>query len=384
MADPILVVDDEPGIRALWRYELSSKGYDVSEAENGRAALEAMERASYDVVISDVRMPGLSGIDVLKAVRARAPGTEVIITTGYANLETAVECVRAGAFDLLQKPCQVKDLIASVERALERRRSQVNKLVATERLVAMGQLAAGVAHEMNNPLAYLQANQAHVVERLKELQAIQERLERSPQGQAILREWQEVGGGETLSELQAAMKDAADGAARVREIARDMRSLSRTDEQGAGEAVDLREVLDSALRVSGPQLKSVRVINDIRTGVRVVGKASRLGQVFLNLIVNAAQAMRGQQSRPRELHVYAEEESGQVLARLRDSGPGIKPEDARRLFQPFFTTKPPGEGTGLGLWLSREIVRLFNGELSVESAAGNGATFTVRLQAAHR
>src|SRR5687767_11950585 len=106
MQSRILVVDDEQGIRDVLKWELSAEGFHVSEAADGASALKALSNATYDLVISDVRMPGLSGVEVLRSVRKRAPETEVIISTGHATVETSIECLRGGAFDLLQKPVE--------------------------------------------------------------------------------------------------------------------------------------------------------------------------------------------------------------------------------------------------------------------------------------
>ncbi|MBI3178368.1 MAG: response regulator, partial [Deltaproteobacteria bacterium] len=122
MGASILVADDEVGVRDLLKWELGGSGYDVTVVANGHEAVEALRRAEFDLVISDVRMPGITGLEVLKATKELAPDTEVLIATGYADLETAVACVRGGAFDFVQKPLDMNGLLATVARALERRR----------------------------------------------------------------------------------------------------------------------------------------------------------------------------------------------------------------------------------------------------------------------
>jgi len=122
MSSSILVVDDEPGIRDLLAWELRGQGHYVVTAADGAEALEEIRRAEFDLIISDVRMPRVGGLEVLRFTKETAPETEVVIATGYAEIEYAIECVRQGAFDFIQKPFHTADLLSTVSRALERRR----------------------------------------------------------------------------------------------------------------------------------------------------------------------------------------------------------------------------------------------------------------------
>jgi two-component system NtrC family sensor kinase len=522
----VLLVDDEVGIRTLLRWELGAEGLDIVEAADGAAALDAIEGQSFDVIISDVRMPGMSGLDVLRGARQRSPGTEVIIATGYADIDSAVECVRNGAFDLLHKPYDTRQLVDSVGRALERRRqrsvaclqqaseaiaaeavarrplvivdvarqvlnadraclllvdtagnpavayashgehpttprdvpleriaSQVlsarapmvlggnrrdagpepcclfyplvsgeravgvlvfsrrpdealfrqedveragvlasmlqlalanddllRNMASSERLATIGQLTASVLHEINNPVSCLDAAQLYLRESLEKLEAVGALIERQAGSDALQDAWRQVGGVALLAEMRGAVSDGADGIARIKDITRDIKGLARSDEGTGPQAVDLGEVVRSAARISVPEIRSrqATLIEEVPPGLRVRANAGRLSQVFINLMVNAAQAMEPGAER-KEILVRAFHSGDQVVAEVTDTGSGILPLNLPRLFEAFFTTKGAGAGTGLGLWVSREIVRSYCGEITVVSRVGAGTTFRVEL-----
>ncbi len=521
MGASILVVDDERGILDVLEFELRHLGHDVTVAANGSKGIEELRRTEFDVVISDVRMPGASGLEVLRATKELWPETEVLITTGYAELEAAVACVRGGAFDFVHKPFDVDSLLAIVARALERRqlrastalyrasqailatedphrlpgvivevamkvmaaddvslmlagvddtlyiaearglalelRSEVLALgarvagrVATsrepaliqnglatdprfsdvpsfrrvrssivyplavrerlvgilninrvgdprpfrqqdlhrasvlasqvllalenrrllesvagsERLAAIGQLAAGVAHEINNPAACVIAGSAF----------LRDQLAKIARG--------ELGGKALIEETLQALEDVAEGATRIGDLARDVRSLARNDEETSA-VVDLNEALRSALRVAGAEIRPhATVVTRLGKDVEVLGSAGRLSQVFVNLLVNAAHAVAGQPGTGHEIIVTSHRQGNRVVAEVSDTGPGVRPEHLPRVFEAFFTTKGPTTGMGLGLSISRDIVRRLGGELRVTSPPGRGATFSIDLPAA--
>jgi len=232
------------------------------------------------------------------------------------------------------------------------------RLALADRMASVGRLAAGVAHEINNPLAYVLSSLAAAEEDAAAL------------------------GGEAAPALREALRDARDGAERVRRIVGDLKSLSRPDEAARG-PVDVREVLDVAVNLARHEIRHrARVVRRYGEVPPVEANEARLAQAFLNLVVNAAQAIGEGNADANEIVLATRVEGGRVCVDVTDSGPGIPPEIQARVFDPFFTTKPVGVGTGLGLAISHGIITSSGGEIRVDSGPGRGATFTVTLPAA--
>ncbi|HVW25228.1 MAG TPA: ATP-binding protein [Polyangiaceae bacterium] len=238
----------------------------------------------------------------------------------------------------------------------ERRRVQA-QLVRADRLSAVGTLAAGVAHEINNPLAYLMLNL-----------------------QFLMRELPRFDGDEAkLEGLLERLAEAEHGARRVSTIVGDLRTLARPEETNR-EPVSVPKALSAAIKVAGVELRRRARVVEIYDAVPFVDASpTRLEQVFVNLLVNAGHAIKEGRPNDNEIRVHAFSESGNVVVEVRDSGTGIPPEILGRVFDPFFTTKPRGLGTGLGLPISRGIVKSLGGEITVKSAVGVGTTFRVTL-----
>jgi CheY-like chemotaxis protein len=252
----------------------------------------------------------------------------------------------------------------------------------SERLAAIGQLAASVAHEINNPLACVLANQGFLRSGLDELGRKLDLAAGANAGKAAGGPGKERAAAEILDELRQVLTDAAEGAASVRNIVRDMRALARSDDSPT--EVDINEAIRSALRVTRAEIRHhAKVTTELGADVEVMGNGGRLSQVFINLLVNAAQAIEEKSGVGGEIVVTSRRKADDVIVDVSDSGPGINPASLARLFEPFFTTKGSTAGTGLGLSISRDIVRRYGGELRAVSTLGQGATFMVTLPAAH-
>jgi signal transduction histidine kinase/ActR/RegA family two-component response regulator len=251
------------------------------------------------------------------------------------------------------------------------------RLAHSEKMAAVGQLAAGVGHEINNPLAYVTANLSFATEMLSELAG-------TKGGDAAQPLPSEVTG--TLREVSEALREAQDGAQRVGRIVRDLRTFARSDD-AIGEqrqVVQVHRIIESALKLASNTLKyHARVTQDFRETAPVMGNEARLVQVFINLLVNAAQAIPPGRAEENEIRVTtATGADGSVVVEVSDTGQGMSPEVSARLFEPFFTTKPVGQGTGLGLSISRNIIEGLGGSLTFQSTVGKGTTFRVTLPAA--
>jgi signal transduction histidine kinase len=240
----------------------------------------------------------------------------------------------------------------------------------------MGTLAAGVAHEINNPLTYIMANIGFVTERLNKLKRS---LTPSPPGGsagplAVL--------AEQLEELVTALGEAQEGALRVRKIVRDLKIFAWSDQERYG-AVDVRAAIEAAATMTAADITArARLVKELHPVPPVMASESRLGQVFLNLITNAVQAIKEGHPAENEIRISTGTDAmGRVVVVVADTGAGIPPEVMRRIFDPFFTTKPLGIGTGLGLYICHGIVRALGGELTVESEPGRGSRFRVALPA---
>lgn len=252
--------------------------------------------------------------------------------------------------------------LGTISDVTERNRLKAS-LALADRMASVGTLAAGVAHEMNNPLTYVTANLAHARDVIERSLALRD----APAGVGAL-----------MGELRGALDDALQGAQRVARIVRDLKTFSRDDE--SRKPVDVRVPLESALHLARGEIKRrARLVLDIVPVPFVDASESRLGQVFLNLLVNAAQAIPDGAAERHEIRVSTRLHEGRVEISVEDTGCGIPRDVIGRIFDPFFTTKPVGTGTGLGLAICHEIIAAFGGEIAVESEAGVGTRFTVRL-----
>jgi signal transduction histidine kinase len=373
-----LIVEDVEPDAVLVARELKRGGFDVTyeRVDTPDSMAAALARQPWDIVISDYTMPRFSALAALAVVKERKLDLPFIIVSGTVGEETAVDAIRAGAHDFMVKGTFAR-LVPAVERELrdaalriERTRIQEQLLIA-DRMASVGTLAAGVAHEINNPLAALLANLDFTV-------------------QALAKVCDDAGGdGATaalavrLRELQEPLADARDSADRVRLIVRDLKIFSRSDDERRG-PVDVARVLESAIRMAWNEIRHrARLVKDFAKTPPVEGNEARLGQVFLNLIVNAAQSMPEGRAGKNEIRVATRlDDQGRVVVEVRDTGSGIPDAILSRIFDPFFTTKPIGVGTGLGLAICHRIVTALGGQIEVESQVGKGTVFRTILPVA--
>jgi PAS domain S-box-containing protein len=242
------------------------------------------------------------------------------------------------------------------------------QLLFADRMASMGQLSAGVAHEVNNPLAYVMGNLDLAA---RELAA----LEREQRGQTPALDTR-------LASIRKRIDQMQEAAERIRVVVRDLKVFSRPDDQSIG-LVDLGSVIDSAINMLSNEIRHrARLVRDYGQLPPIRGNEARLGQVFLNLLANAAQAIPEGATSQHEIRVVGRFRDGRIVVEVSDTGHGIQPEDLPRVFDPFFTTKPLGVGTGLGLSITHGIVTSFGGAITVESEVGKGTTFRVTLPAA--
>ena len=253
-----------------------------------------------------------------------------------------------------------------VARDVGERKQLEARLLLADRMASLGTLSAGVAHEINDPLAFVMGNLQYLGDELEGLAAA------DPQ---------------RLAALQRALRDAREGAGRIRAIVQDLATFSRGNEPEAVRPVDVNRALEFSLKMAERQITArARLTRRLGQLPPVLGAESRLSQVFLNLLVNAAQSIPEGEAARHEVRVSSgyDPQSGRVTVEIADTGRGIAPEDRARIFDPFFTTKPVGAGTGLGLSISHGIVTSLGGEIEVQGAPGQGTTMRVLLPAAER
>lgn len=359
----VLLVEDCEADALLLVRELQRGGYTPEHVRVDTApALETALAQPWDVVLSDYLMPGFSAPAALRIVQQLGGDVPFLIVSGALGEETAVQVMKAGAHDFVPKD-KLARLVPAIERELRevamRREQRVlrQQLLVSDRLASIGTLATGVAHELNNPLAVVMANMEFVAATLRAEPGISE-------------------------ELVAALRDALDAAERMRMIVRDLRVFSRPDEERMG-PVDLRPVIESTLRMAWHEFRH-RATVEVEHGdvPAVIGNEARLGQVLLNLLINAAHAMPQDRADGVVRVRTALDEAGRVELSVTDTGSGIPADILGRIFDPLFTTKPRGVGTGLGLAICHRIVASLGGEITVDSQAGSGTTFHVFLPAA--
>ncbi len=382
MGDPlpsrrILLVEDDPAVRDALGDLLAGEGYDAAFAVDGRDALERL-RGGFDaeLILLDLRMPTMTGWEFRVEQRRDPRLAQIPVVAISADATPQAAAVDAAAY--LSKPFDARELLRVMERVLldEDRKRMHAQLGLAERMASLGTLAAGVAHEINNPLAAVLANLPLIDDDLERLGAwIATALERAaPSGEEAA---------PRIAGMRSGIQDCMVAAGRIRGIVADLATLAGS----AGETpvlVDPIQALQGALRMARPHCERRAVlVSELEPVPLVLAPPGRLEQLFLNLLLNAAQAI--EEGNPGENRIRASaDRDGErdVRIRISDTGSGIAPEIRGRVFEPFFTTRPVGKGMGLGLSVCHGVVQRLGGRIGFETEVGRGTTFTVRLPGA--
>ena len=377
----ILVADDEEDLRGFLSSELA-RNYKVIEASDGVEAISFVRQFEPDLVLLDYMMPDKNGMEVCREIRndARLSHIPVIMLTARADEKIKLECLEAGASDFISKPFALGELSLRVKnqigmiafqrqlreknvelaKAMEQLKESEVQMLRQEKLSALGRMSAGIIHEINNPLNYVQAAHHMLGVHGRELK------------------------GETAEFFEDALKDAQEGVKRTEQIISDLRSFTMTGPQPLG-SVGLGDVIEAAQRFFGDQLKKLGEVEiEVDPSLLVRGDRGQLVQVFSNLFQNSIDAIEERKSGGSQhqgkitIHAHATlgmDREKQIIVTFKDDGCGISPENRGKIFDPFFTSKDVGKGMGLGLSIVYQIIERHQIEVAVDSEEGQFTEF---------
>jgi len=372
----VLLVDDEDNYRNAIARRLERRDMAVSQVPGGTACLEYLGGNEADVVVLDMKMPGMSGMETFKAINKYYPGLQVIFLTGNAAVTEGVEGVKAGAFDYLSKPVEIDHLASKIRQAWELKRLEAarerdkifrrrleKRMIHTQRLASLGTMSTGIAHEINNPLAIIKESAGF-------MRMVIEDSGRIPEKEMLFK---------GLEKIEKSVD-------RARRITHQLLGYVRKHGHDLT-PVDIRQLTEDTVALIKQKtiVKKVSVQWDTEPEQQMLMYTDpfQVRQVLINLLENAVDAVdtNGQ----IRLALYRKKHS--VCLEVRDNGSGITPENMEKIFDPFFTTKPNvsenESGTGLGLFVVHKIMTGLSGNIRLESKPGQGTTFTICLPEWH-
>lgn len=409
----ILVVDDNPTNLAVLSEALNSAGLRFRVAIDGESALAQVDRNLPDLILLDVQMPGIDGFETCRRLKANSltRSIPVIFTTAFSDTENKAKGFALGAVDYIPKPfdqtevlarlqvhLKLKKLTESLEHQVHDRTAALQKmqvqLVQQEKLSSLGEMIAGIAHEINNPINFIASNVDPLREHINNMAEIlrlyqQEHPQPSPELAAVL---EDLEPDFIFEDSLKIINSLTLGADRIRGISTSLRTFSRSDAETKIPA-NLHEGLDSTLMILQHRLKS----SDHRPEISILKSYGELpllpcypgqiNQVFMNLLANAIDALEESALKGKtpdsglQIQITTQTTNDQQIAVcIADNGIGMNELVKQRLFEPLFTTKPVGKGTGLGLAIAHQIVsEKHSGTLEVQSELGRGTQFLIRL-----
>jgi len=353
----LLLIDDEEPIRKILGLYLRSKGYEVSTAADGEEGLEVFRRERPSIVLTDIKMPGIDGIEVLKRIKKISSETQVIVITGHGDMNLAIKSLQLEASDFITKPVANEALIVALRRAEERLETKKmlnvthEYLKRAEKLIAVGDISAKIAHEIRTPLTLI----GGFAERLRK--------------KAHLRAPEEKYAGVIVDEVERLENFINDILLYSGEVSLDKKELNINKLLADVVLLFEKDLIEQGISVDTFFDESVPVIK---------GDRKSLEEVIINLIVNACHAMKEGDKLSLQTTYLKDEPNGKIRLTINDTGEGIPDTILNRVFDPFFTTKTVG--SGLGLTVAKEILRRHNGAISIDSEVGKGTTITIEFK----
>lgn len=413
----ILIVDDSSTNLSVLSQALKTAGYKVKVAVDGKSAIEMLEKCAIDptknplpeLILLDVQMPGIDGFETCRQLKANQVTAviPVIFMTALADAESKIKGLSLGAVDYITKPFEQDEVIARVNihwrlkqltdnleqqvtertRALQQAQVQV---VQQEKLSALGQLVAGVAHEINNPLSFMVSNIAPAKEYLADITEVLRLYQKHYPEPApdIAIKIDEIDLEFVIEDFSHLLDSMQVGTERIKDISLSLRNFARSDVDTAT-PIDLHETLDSTLLLLKHRLKNrgdrptIEVIQNYGELPPIKCYPGPMNQVFMNLLANAIDAVEEaweKDQRCLTITISTEVLRESAIVRIADNGLGMTDEIQKHLFEPLFTTKAVGKGTGLGLSIAQQIVTdKHGGQLFCKSLAGKGTEFAIEL-----
>lgn len=281
---------------------------------------------------------------------------------------------------LLVSEQRYKELAENLEQRVQEQVKTIEnsqrQLYQAEKMASVGQLAAGVAHEINNPMGFINSNLGTAQQYVQDIASFAAQVKAGVDAKALADVWQQADLDFVLEDFEVLLKESADGAERVARIVADLKDFSNVD-RTEEEIIDLNQVIRSVCNVAVSQIgKKAGLKFELGELPALRCRPGHLGQVFLNMLLNASQAIKIDHG---DIQVSSKANEGEIVVIISDNGCGMSPEKIGRIFDPFFTTQDVGSGTGLGLTVSRDIVQAHGGRIDVESEAGAGTAFMIHL-----
>ncbi|MDJ0707085.1 MAG: response regulator [Leptolyngbyaceae cyanobacterium MO_188.B28] len=413
MSSKILVVDDELDMQdligRLFYRQIQKKELEFIFAVNGSEGLKKVSaHPDLDLVITDINMPGMSGLDLLHQLNALKLHFKTVVISAYGDMNNIRAAMNAGAFDFVMKPFDVEDLEITIQKTLQQVRQikQTQKellqaqvqLIQSEKTSALGQLVSGVAHEINNPLGYVRGNLDPAQEYIQNLMGLLDLYQKQypNPGPEIEARIEAIELDYILTDLPKLLASMKTGMDRIHNISVSLRSFSRSDCDRPA-LCNIHDGIDSTLLILKHRLEAngsrsdIKVVKDYGDLPEVKCFSGQLNQVFMNLIANAIDALEEAnhhrsldqiKANPACITIQTSQtvDANTLVIQIQDNGVGMTDTVKQRAFDYLYTTKPVGQGTGLGLFIVRQIVEeKHGGTLTYESFPGQGSKFVIEI-----